>query len=69
MLVFLAGVGLVEIVFFFAFLGLWIWSLVDVARNPYMKTSTRSVWLLVIVLFPFLGTIVYLMFATRRATS
>jgi hypothetical protein len=69
MLLFLGGIGLLEIVVFLGLLFLWIWSLIDAARNPFMKGSTRAIWIIVIVLFPFLGTLLYVLFATRRAAT
>jgi hypothetical protein len=47
MLVFLGGIGPLEIVVFIALFVLWIWALIDVARNSYMKGSTKAIWLVV----------------------
>lgn len=39
---------------------LWIWALIDVARNTAIDSGTKIVWVVAIVLLPFLGSIVYL---------
>ena len=40
-------------------LAFWIWMLVDAIQNPRLEGSQRIVWVLVIVLIPCLGSIIY----------
>jgi hypothetical protein len=39
---------------------LWIWALIDVARNQKLDTNNRILWVLIIVILPFIGSLVYL---------
>ena len=39
---------------------LWIWALVDLTRNQTLDTNTKIVWVIVVLIFPFIGSIVYL---------
>ena len=55
-------------IFGFGILGLlalvlWVVGLVDAARRPDLDRGKRAAWILLIVIFPIVGTLVYL--ATR----
>lgn len=65
MLLFLAGVGIVELVFFLLFFAFWIWVIIDVVKQNFKNGTTKATWLLVVVLFPFFGSIIYLIFGRR----
>lgn len=39
---------------------LWIWALIDLTRNQTLDTNMKIVWVLVVVIFPFIGSITYL---------
>ena len=39
---------------------LWIWALIDLARNQKIDTTNKALWVLIILLLPFLGSLVYL---------
>jgi hypothetical protein len=39
--------------------GVFIWMLVDAIKNPRLDGSQRIIWVLVIVLLPCLGSIIY----------
>jgi Phospholipase_D-nuclease N-terminal len=45
--------------------GLWVTGLVDVTRRPDLEGNVRLGWILLIVLLPVIGTLVYL---ARRPT-
>ena len=45
--------GLLEVIF-------QIWMLVDAIQNPRLQGSQRIVWVLVIILMPCLGPVLYL---------
>jgi hypothetical protein len=38
----------------------WIWALVDIFRSRFRKESTKLIWCLLVIFFPFLGTLLYL---------
>lgn len=54
----------VETAFLLLVLGLpllviWLWALVDAARNPDLSTSARVAWLFAVVALPGVGALVY----------
>ncbi len=63
------GDWLIAVVFFliwgfFALVGIattvfWIIEIVDVARRQFTDSTTKLVWLLVVILLHFLGSIIY----------
>ena len=63
----LASLGGLEVLFLFLFGGLigllcfafWVWMLIDSLTNVGLEGSERVAWVLVIVLLPFLGSMLY----------
>ena len=45
----------------FIFIILWIWALLDLASSTFKKGNWKIAWLLIIVFFPFIGSILYLL--------
>ena len=73
-----AFLGGLEVLFLFLFGGLlglacfafWLWMLIDSLTNQRLDGSDRVVWVLVIVLLPFIGSILYLFLGRpRRKTA
>ena len=42
---------------------LWIWAIIDCAKG---SNSNKVVWIIVIILVPFLGSILYFLFGRSR---
>ena len=40
-------------------LGLWIWAIVNIVKSSFKDGAQKILWLVVVVLFPILGPIVY----------
>ena len=40
-------------------LSLWIWAIVDIVKSSFKDRAQKILWILVVVLFPILGSIVY----------
>ena len=38
----------------------WVWAIVDAARNPELSGSARVAWLALVVLVPAVGALVYI---------
>jgi hypothetical protein len=58
------------VVFFFIVVPItimWVFALIDLFRQE-MSGWTKAIWLLVILVFPIVGTIVYLVAAPRRTS-
>ena len=51
-----AGIAIVVGIIFFV---IWIWAIIDCARRSFKNDVEKIVWLLVIVLGTWVGTIVY----------
>ena len=56
--------------FWIAFAAFWIWMIVDCATNEPSEGNDKIVWLLIIILVPLLGPLIYFVFrrAKRKAT-
>ena len=61
--------GIFLLALLLAALGFWIWSLVDAIRVPdeSFRAGSKVVWVLVIALTGFLGSVVYLFAGRPRA--
>ena len=61
--------GILILAVLFAAIGFWIWSLVDAVRAPdgSYRAGSKVVWVLVIALTGFLGSVVYLFAGRPRA--
>ncbi|WP_432264548.1 PLDc N-terminal domain-containing protein [Autumnicola edwardsiae] len=55
---------------FFTLIGLtailWIWAAVDIFRARFKNPVSRFLWLVVIVFFPIIGSLIYFQFGRRR---
>ena len=40
---------------------LWVWCIVDILRSDFRRDNDRVLWLLLVLLVPVLGTILYVM--------
>lgn len=46
-------------------LGLWAYCLIDILKSKFERTE-KIVWVLVVILLPFLGSILYLIIGRNR---
>ena len=56
---FLGGIGVHE-VFMLVICGTWIWALIDCLKSDFSDSSTKLIWILVIIFVPIIGSILYL---------
>jgi hypothetical protein len=49
-----------------ALFGAWIWAIVDIAQNEPSEGSDKIVWLLLVLLLPPLGTVLYFIMHRRK---
>jgi hypothetical protein len=49
------GIGL----FALLCLVMWVYALVDIIKSRFSDENTKIVWILIVILIPFLGTILY----------
>jgi hypothetical protein len=48
---------------------LWIWALVDILRSRFESSVIQILWILVILIFPILGSIIYFQFGKRSTQN
>ena len=41
-------------------LGLWFWAISDIAKSRFKNTTMNLIWLLIVIFFPVIGSILYL---------
>jgi xanthine/uracil/vitamin C permease (AzgA family) len=46
-------------------IGLWIYCLIDILKNKFKKND-KTIWILVVLLLPFLGSILYLCIGNNK---
>lgn len=62
---FLIGIGGLEALLFFLIVaGLWLWALIDIIRSK-KDSTTKIIWVVVILVVPLIGSILYLVFGRR----
>ncbi|MGW1456514.1 PLDc N-terminal domain-containing protein [Salegentibacter agarivorans] len=44
---------------------LWIWALVDISRSRFENPSMKWLWIILIFIFPILGSLVYFQFGKK----
>ncbi|MBD0726177.1 hypothetical protein B6A10_13435 [Flavobacterium sp. L1I52] len=49
----------------FLSLGLWIYCLIDILKNKFLHND-KLIWILVVLLVPFIGSLLYLFIGKRR---
>ncbi|TDI76886.1 MAG: hypothetical protein E2O83_08935 [Bacteroidetes bacterium] len=63
---FIGGIGGLEILIIFILPGiLWLWSLIDCVKGEF-KNYDKIVWILLIILLPILGAILYLIIGRNQ---
>ena len=40
-------------------IGLWFWALIDIAKSRFKDQTMNTVWLLIVLIFPIVGSIFY----------
>lgn len=53
---------------FIPLLVIWTLAVVDLFRRDDLASATKALWLVVVIVLPFLGTLVYLIFRPQAAT-
>ncbi|TMI80032.1 MAG: PLDc_N domain-containing protein [Bacteroidetes bacterium] len=61
-----AGIGILFGIFIFLLISfLWIIALVDILRSEF-RGNDKVIWVIVVIFFPFLGSILYFIFGSPR---
>ncbi len=52
--------AVIFILFLLAPLALFIWALVDILRSEFKEANNKIIWLIVVLVLPLVGAIIYL---------
>ncbi|HEV8284905.1 MAG TPA: PLD nuclease N-terminal domain-containing protein [Chitinophagaceae bacterium] len=52
-----------------AVLAIWIWTLLDIIKDHSKNSVEKLVWILLVIFFPFLGTLLYVIIGRSRKTN
>ena len=58
MIIFLIALGIIGF-------AIWLWALIDVLSSDFVKQSDKTVWIVVILFLPVLGSILYFIMGTK----
>jgi hypothetical protein len=45
----------------------WVWMLIDCLKNPRLQGTEKLIWVLVIIILPFLGSLLYFFIAKEQS--
>jgi Phospholipase_D-nuclease N-terminal len=45
---------------------LWIWALADIIRRNFRNSNTKLIWIIIVILIPFLGSVLYLVLGRNQ---
>ncbi|QOR77233.1 MAG: PLDc_N domain-containing protein [Thermoflavifilum sp.] len=48
---------------------LWIWALVDIIKSRFNSDTTKIIWIVVVILLPLLGSILYLIIGRSQRVA
>lgn len=58
------AIGLVLLV-----IALWFWAIIDISRSRFKNPTMNTVWLLAVLFFPLLGSILYFFMRNKFITK
>ena len=38
----------------------WFWAIIDVVRSRFINSANRTIWLVVVLVFPIIGSLLYI---------
>ena len=45
----------------------WLWMLVDCLKNPRLQGTEKLIWVLVVIILPFIGSLLYFFIAKEQS--
>jgi len=48
---------------------LWIFALIDILKSNFKDSTNKIIWVLIVLLLPVLGSILYFIFAGQQKTN
>jgi hypothetical protein len=59
MFLYIGGMGTSEVFVVLSFVGLLVYALIDILMGNFRDSLTKLIWLLVVILMPLLGSVLY----------
>jgi len=56
---FLIGSSMLFLTAGLAIFVLWIWSIIDVIKSDFKDSTTKIIWIALLIFLPFLGAVIY----------
>ena len=53
----------------FLIIALWFWAIIDISRSRFKNPTMNTVWLLVVLFFPVIGSILYFLLRKKFVTK
>ena len=50
-------------------IGLWFWALIDIAKSRFKNPTMNTVWLIIVLFFPIIGSIFYFLLRKKYTTK
>jgi len=58
--------GVFGLIFFVAYLILFLYALLDIFKNPNLNQTTKLLWILIILVAPILGSLIYIFWGRNQ---
>lgn len=65
----IADLGIGLIILGIILLLIWIWAIADIARRADLSMLMKVIWVVIVIAFPFVGVILYVVFGRSTTTS
>ena len=52
-----------------ALFAVWIWTLVDIIQSQFRDSNEKLLWVVLVILLPFLGTILYFAIGSKNKVA
>ncbi|OCX50921.1 hypothetical protein BEL04_19565 [Mucilaginibacter sp. PPCGB 2223] len=59
--------GIFGLIFFVAYLILFLYALLDILKNPNLNQITKLLWILIILVAPILGSLIYIFWGRNQS--
>ena len=59
--------GIFGLIFFVAYAILVIYSLLDIFKNPNLNQTTKLLWIIIILVAPILGSLIYIFWGRNQS--
>ncbi|WP_448701003.1 PLDc N-terminal domain-containing protein [Mucilaginibacter sp. AW1-3] len=59
--------GIFGLIFFIAYVILFLYALLDIFKNPNLNQTTKLLWVLIILVAPILGSLIYIFWGRNQS--